>query len=463
MTVEELQELLSKPPTETVNGLQISSYPNLPKWSDLVVQYNPMRHKIMDVAIYPELLDDNQVDDFKRTPLGLQKLAVNRVAQSMFSVPAKRVYSYDRDDAQMQLAVDLIEEVYRTQNQIDSENINRAKQLNACCQIATVWYTYEEPNVIKEQSSKFKLTHRTYSEKNGYTLYPVLDSYGNILVVSIGYKDSNDVEHLDVYVKGTPNQYLSYVKLEDWKLDTEKSNTNLLVFPVVYAYLEEPVWNGDEGTAIVEQLEELESYSGMYIKTNAVPSFTLDYGEVQGARRSTASESSNNRRRIIEVGKGGAMKDVTWEGAAVSTQNRYNRLRNAFFEQIQVPDMSFSTLIASNTSADNKEFVLADAKAKARDLGGTWEKLFYDELIIVKKFLSIMFPGLSAQMETLSIRSTIQPYSIKTKKENAEYVSLAGGSMSLRTKVSTLGEVDDINEEVENIEAEMNAQSNQLL
>jgi hypothetical protein len=84
MTVEELNDILAKKPTDVVKGLQETSYPDLPKWSDLVKQYDPMQHNIQDTTLYPAKLNDANRDDFKRTSLGLQKLAVSRIAQSMF-------------------------------------------------------------------------------------------------------------------------------------------------------------------------------------------------------------------------------------------------------------------------------------------------------------------------------------------------------------------------------------------
>lgn len=461
MTVEELVEILGKTPEETVKELQVSSF-NIPKWSDLLPQYDPLKHAIMNPTTYPPKLDDNNNDDFKRTPLGLQKLAVSRVAQAMFSVPTERIYNYDKDSDLEQKAVDILEQIYRVHNYIDSENIERAKKLNTSCQIVTIWKVFEQENIIEEEAATLKITHTTYSEIEGYQIFAQVDDNGILLVVSLFYKDINDVEHLDVYVNGEKPQYIAYAKIDKWAIDAEKSNPNLEVFPVVYAYLLEPVWGGKAGTILVEQLEEMESYQGLYIKRNALPTFTMDYGETDG-NESTTEESSSDSRRIIKVGKGGKMLDVTWKGANEAITSRYNRIRNAFFEQVQMPDTSFANMITSNTSAENKELLFADAKAKARDLGGEWEKLFLEELTLLKKMAGIIFPKFATIYEGLSIRSNIRPYSIKSKIENAEYVSLGGDSMSLETKVRILDEVDDIGQEVAAIEGDRGAENNLLL
>lgn len=469
MTIEKLLEILGLPsPAETVKELQNTSYPDLPKWSDLINEYDPMKHSIWDEAKYPPKLNTNQQDEFKRTALGLQKLAVNRIAQSMFSTPTTRKYNYKRDNESAQKAVDIMEEVYRTQNKIDSENIERAKKLNASCQIVTVWNVYERENIIEGETSKLKLAHTTYSPIDGYELYPINDPNGELLVLSIGYKDTDDVEFMAVYINIQDNyEFRLYANIGKWKLaeiEGQQNPAKLEVFPVVYANISEPVWGGEAGTNKVEQLEEMESYQGMYIKRNALPTFTLDYGEVRaGAKDDETEETTEDVRRIIRVGKGGKMTDVTWEGAEAAVTSRYARIRNAFFEEIQVPDTSFANMVASNTSAENKELIFTDAKAKAKDLGGEWESLFYEELKIVMAFVKIMFVSTKAELEMMSVRSVINPYSMRTKKENSEYISTAGGSMSQATKVGILAEVDDINAEVEQIESENSASVNQGL
>lgn len=463
MTQEQLNEILAKSPDDIVSELQKTSY-TIPKWSDLEKQYNPKKHSIWDLTKYPPKKDEKGNDDFKRTALALQKLAVNRVAQSMFSDPVDRKYSAQDMNDNITNAIEMLEELYRIHNYIDSENIERAKSLNKSCQIATVWSVKEKETVIKGEKSKFKLVHNTYSEPEGYKLYPINDSYGELLVLSVGYTDSEKAEHMDVYVGGEKPAYLAIVKsAEGWIVDEELSNRDLGVFPVCYIHLPEPVWGGDDGTNLVEQLEEMESYQGLYIKRNSLPTFTLDYGEIEGKRRATNTEKSSDSRRIIKVGKGGSMKDVTWEGAKEAVDARYERIRNAFFEQIQVPDTSFANMIKSNTSAENKELIFADAKAKARDLGGKWEKFFLDEITIVLGFLKVILPKYAAQLENISVRSVISPYSIRTKKETAEYVSMAGGSMSLETKINLLDEADNVQDEIEKINSENSANANQLI
>lgn len=465
MTKEQLLEILSKDPNTQVKEFSISSY-SLPAWSDLVKDYDPMQHKIFDVTIYPPKLNELGIDDFKRTPLALQKLAVNRIAQSMFSSPVQRQYAYDRKQTAQDEAVKLLEELYRTRNSIDATNIERSKKLNASCQVVTIWNTIEKPMQVGLNQSKFTLKHTVYSEMDGYKLWPIIDDNGDLLVFSIAYKDKSNKDYFITYINAIDTakpKVILYVKESNW-IVVDQYPKELEIFPVLYMNTTEPVWGGQAGTSLVEQLEEMESYQGLYIKRNTLPTFTLDYGDLQpgDVQDTTTTETSNDSRRIIKVGKGGSMKDVTWQGATEAIEARYQRLRNAFFEQIQIPDTSFANMIKSNTSAENKELIFSDARAKAEDLGGEWEKMFFMEMEVVKAFAKIMFPSYSAVLDLISVRSIIKPYNVRTKKENAEYVATAGDAMSMETKVRILDEVDDVEQEVEIIEAGASAQANQL-
>lgn len=463
MTREELQEILDKSPEDILKDLKKSSF-TIPDWTALEKQYNPMKHKIWDKTAYPAKPDEKQNDDFKRTAYGLQELAVSRMSQAMFSRPVTRLYNFDETNESQKKAIDILEQLYRVENFIDSSNLERAVMVNASCQMVTVWKAFEHPLRIENEDSKFILSHSSYSAMEGYEIYVRTDENDVILYVYIAYKDEEDKEKVDIYVNGGINssELHRFEKIGEWDYVKGYPKKDLFPFPVVHTWIKEPVWKGDAGTNLVEGLEEQESYQGMYIKRNSLPTFTLDYGENPGTV-STSEESSSDSRRIIVVGKGGAMKDVTWAGAGDAVESRHLRLRNAFFESAQIPDISFANLLNSNTSAENKTLLFTDSKARAKQLGGAWEKLFHQELKIVLEFAKVMFPKYKEAFNSISVRSEINPYSVNTKKDTAEYISLAGGSMSQSTKVRLLGEVDNVDEEVQRIEAENSVNANQGL
>ena len=467
MTQQELDLILQKPIEDQIKDLSVSSF-TVPKWDDLKKQYNPEEHSIVtNTQKYPPIInEDTGADDMPRITRALQKLAVKRVSQAEFVTPVERVYSYDRKSESQKKAIQIIEELYRTQNEIDAENLERAKQLNASCQVATVWRVYKEKNIIGDLESQYKLAHASYSEMDGYKIYPNVDSNKKLIVISFGYKDSADKEYFDIYVGGLKPRFISYTKGKDgWQLtELEKNPLPLTFFPVVYTNLKEPVWGGESGTKQVETIEETWSYRALYIKKNSAPVFVQDFGDTTGKSKSNAEEKDTDTKRIIPVGKGGSIKAVVWDNNNAITKDQIKDMEASFFDDNQIANIAFSVLINSQTSAENKDVVLTDAKAKAVDLGGEWQKVFNDELNgIVIPFAKVMFPSLSKDFDAISVRSIVKPYSIKTDKENAEFVSVAGSAMSLETKVKKLGQVRDIDVEVEKIQSENSAAANQML
>ena len=462
MTIQELKDILAGQPSEVVPALQKSSY-DLPKWADVAKQYDPLMHEIkVNTKRYPQKFNEFGFDDFKRITLGLQKLAVNRIAQAMFTNPVERMWNNAPDNQREQTAINIIEQLYRVENYSDSENIERCKRWGGSCQFATIWKTYEEPNEIEGEATKLKLTHTTYSEMDGYKLYAQNDENGNLIVLLIMYTDSNNKEHAYVYAKlETPILEVFDNGENGWGLNTELSK-ELSVFPVLYLSTNEPVWGGLPGTMLVEEMEEMLSFQGSYIKKNAAPLFTLDMGDTSGMQNKETTEKADDFRRIIRTGKSGGMRGVTWEGAAEAVKFQYKTLREAYFEQVQMPDISFANMMNGNAlSADSKEMLFADARNKAQDLGGEWGRILYNEMMLILEFAKIMFPGYAKEFAKLRARSVIKPYTIRSKKENAEYVNLAGESMSRTTKIRILGEVDNIEDEVNEIEQEISSQANQ--
>lgn len=467
MTQEQLDNILAQPEiNDIITKLSVVSY-TTPKWDDLKKQYEPTEHAILtDKIRYPIIPNDKGGDDMKRIVRGLQKLAVNRMSQAMGVTPVQRTYSFDRDSEKQGIAVDIIEEIYKVQNAIDTENIERFKKNNASCQVATVWFVKEEQSFSKGVESKYTLSHRSYSEMDGYKIYANVDNNGDLLVISFAYKDQDNTEYFDTYIGGSTPQFISYKKSEGWQLNDQiKENPKKLEFlPVIYAHLDEPVWGGDAGTTQVETIEETLSYRAYYIKKNSIPLATIDYGDTTGMTKGSGKETDEDSRRIIPLGKSGKIDYPVWDTNNGTSESQIKELTNAFFDDNQIPNISFSNLLDSRTSADNKDIMLTDSKSKAIDLGGEWERLFNIELNkIIIPFAKIMFPNYSSEFEQISVRSKLRPFSLKSDKENSEFVANAGTSMSLETKVRTLNKVDDVGSEVDKIQEEQNANANNLL
>ena len=77
--------------------------------------------------------------------------------------------------------------------------MERAKRLYKTCQVLTFWQSYEligETYDVAGLETNRALKANIYSEDKGYKLYPIIDEYGDILAVSVGYTAPDGTEYL---------------------------------------------------------------------------------------------------------------------------------------------------------------------------------------------------------------------------------------------------------------------------
>ena len=454
---------------KVVEQLMVSDIRGIPVWDDLLKEYNPMEHDIIkDTTKYPPSRTKTGADKLPRIPIGLQKLTTKRLAQAMFSQPVTRNYIYGIEKNDTTAIATKCLETLIVGSGLNNINIERAKALNASCQVVTVWRVIPTPKPYKLMGKdvKFKLKAEHYSPLQGNKLYPQLDENGLMNCVSIQseVKTTDDtITYLDTY---TDTKYIRFVKNgEHWTVDITKE---LSFQPCTFIYKTEPGWGGKENTILVDSIESLVSKNAFYIDENAKPNFSVYRGEGKTAKSTkvegedSTGQPQSEARGVYELGKDGFVKEITWEGANAATESQYKNLRNSFFEQTQIPDISFSNLMASHTSADNKEIMFTDVKAKALDEAGEWEAMFMEENDIIKKFASTILPDFAPIYDSTLIETKINPYAVNSKKEIAEYVAGAGSAMSLRTKITLLNEAEDVDEEIQAIKEDQSFDSNNI-
>ena len=185
----EINELLTsnKSDEEKISYLKSSKNVTLPPIELLMQEYDPMKHRVHNQIDRPDKVRANQkVDKVSRIHLALQQLVVRRMTEFMFAIPVKRVYhGQDKSDLHKEFA-QAIEAVYM-RNRIDSRNLERARQLFAGCETATLWSTRESKNKDYGFESTKKLACKTYSPMDGYRLYPYFDESDDLVAMSIEY------------------------------------------------------------------------------------------------------------------------------------------------------------------------------------------------------------------------------------------------------------------------------------
>ena len=90
------------------------------------------------------------------------------------------------------------------------------------------------------------------------------------------------------------------------------------------------------------------------------------------------------------------------------------------------------------------------------DEKGLWTEVLSREMNVIKAFARLMFPSLAGAFDALECDFIITPYSIQDMAERVNIYTSATQKpvMSQRTAIQKLGEVDDVDEEMQRLAEE---------
>ncbi len=441
-------------PQDAVRELMVKSIVVKP-WSELEKEYEPSKHPVMTDPSYRDVMTKKGLVRQCRITLGLQKLAVKRMTELAFGIPVKRVYNAKNDNEKK--AARIMEAIF-SKNKTDSVNIDRGRKFYASCEFATLWYTQQADVNYAGEKSLLKLRCKTYSPMDGAMLYPLFDEYDDLVALSVQY--TRDVNHTAVsyFETYTDNKHIRWIMQgSHWE---EELNENIFIgkIPGVYAYRPEPIWE-DESKNVFEAEWSL-SRNGNYLRKNSRPNWVvfsdepIDFGE--------EDQKDSSARNVLRYPADAKAGYQTWEQAIDSLKFHINTIRQNFFVQLQLPDMSFESMKATPMSGEARKMMFIDGQLKVTDESGTWLDVFYREINVVKAFMKKMYPSLEAAIESLDVEVVITPYNIKDDAEQIQnFTNATGGRaiMARKTAIKKFGEVDDVDAELAMIEEDENRES----
>ena len=95
---------------------------------------------------------------------------------------------------------------------------------------------------------------------------------------------------------------------------------------------------------------------------------------------------------------------------------------------------------------------------KVKDESGRWLEFFDREINVIKAYLKQMLPSdWAADIDALKVKNVITPYTINSDSDNVSLlVNATGGKqiMAQSTAIKKLGLVDDVDSEMQKIQAE---------
>lgn len=285
---------------------------------------------------------------------------------------------------------------------------------------------------------------------NGTKLYPLFDEFDDLIALSIEYSRKKGFVTTTYFETYTADRHIRWSSTgSDWveELDEE---VKLGKIAGVYQYRDEPIWE-DESDNIYEVEWQL-SREGNYLRKNLKPKWVVcTDNEITFGKEKDGDMTS---RDVLKYPKDAQAGYKTWEQAIDSLKFHIETLKQSFFTQLQLPEMSSDAMKSMPMSAESRKMIFIDGQLKVTDESGLWYDTFYRELNVIKAFAKFMFPNLKAAFDSLDVEMLITPYQIQDESEKvARYSDATGGKpvMSQRTAIERLGYVDDVDEELQRI------------
>lgn len=401
--------------SETIDMLKNKSV-SVPSWDKLIKDYEPTMHEIVSdtTTLKDKIRADGQLDKSSRIIIGMEKLHVRRLSEFTFSIPVKRVYHNLEDNKLRKDISKAIESVYKNVR-IDSENLKRATALYASCEIFTVWYAVKKQNRLYGFDSKYKLKCKTFSPMNGVRLYPLLNEMDDMLAMSFEYKKTvkdKEVTFFETYTKDKHYIWKQSDGVGKWEIvltqQTEDGDTAngeeivLMKIPGVYGWRPKPVYDGL--SPIRAEIEYSLSRNSNVIAYNSAPLL-----KVVGATK--GKEDKGESYRVVHCEQGGDVSYVSWSQSVEALKYHVDSMRNMYWMQAQVPDISFDNMKGlGNIGYDARQTLLSDAHLRVGDETGTWIEFFERECNVIKAFLAIMNSAWADEMDNIGVEHIITPY-----------------------------------------------------
>ena len=450
--MDTINEILSLDnPNDVINELKYKTIIVRP-WSELEKEYDKKKHPVYTDKSYQDKVKENKnggsnVVKLSRIALGLQKLAVKRMGELCFGIPVKRIYKPNGD--QEQKAARIIESIFQ-KNKIDSVNLERSKYLYASCEFATIWYTQEQSTEYGGEKTSIKLRCKSYSPMNDTNIYPLFDDYDDMIALSIEYTRKQGNVSVTYFETFTAERHIRWIaKGQGWEVELDEQ-IQIGKIAGVYQWRSEPIWE-DESDNVYEAEWQL-SRQGNYLRKNLEPIWVVFSDE--DITMGKEDNSGTTGRKVMKYPKDARAGYHTWEQAIDNLKYFIETIRQNFFAQLQLPEMSSDAMKSMPMSAESRKMIFIDGQLKVTDESGLWYDTFYREINVVKAFAKKMFPKLEAAIESLQVQVLITPYNITDESERINMYSDATGGkpvMSQRTAVERLGYADNLDEELQRI------------
>lgn len=426
----ELNKILSsgKPIADVIEELKKKTIV-VPKWSDLVTEYDPELHEVVtnEDLRKDKVFKDGKTEPVARVTYGQQKLIAKRMTQMAFSIPVKRNYKTGDDPVKKEQAK-AIEQVYN-KARIDSENIKRMKAYFASCEIATIWYVVQEKNRLYGFDSEFKLKCRSYSPmEEKYSgieqanLFPLLNKYRGMEAMSFSYT-YDGVEYFETYTRD--KHYCWKYENNKWsEVPEETSEIVIRKHPLIYLWRTQSIW--ESTTRNTQEIELTLSRESDIIRKNSAPIIKVK-GKLLGN-----GVASDKAREVYQLEGDGDVAYVTWQQQIEAMKFYINTLKQNTEEELQLPNLSMENVKSLGAiSGEARKTLLTDAHLKVGDEKGDIIEFLDRECNVIKAFLGQMNKAWENSIDDLEVEHIITPFIQNDEASEIDKLSKATGGKAI--------------------------------
>jgi len=462
--IDQILNLEERDATQIMADLKKKTITILPWSGALEKEYNPKLHPVMTDKTYLDKVRPNGagIDKACRITLDLQRLATKRMTEMMFAIPVNREYNIKREDQKGQEIKAVIESIYEKIG-IDSLNIERGNKVFSSCECFTLMYLVEKPTKYGDHKSNYKLKCKTYSPKDGDSLYPLFDEYDDMIAMSIAYTRTEGTKTINYFDTYTDKRHIRWTDSGSsgvYEVDTDEDIV-LAKIPGTYIYRSTPIWE-DRSDNIFE-MEWTLSRNGNYLKKNSKPVFAIFTNK--DVKVGQEKDADNEWRTVQQYPENGKAQYITWEQAIDTLKFHIQTIRQDFFTSLQLPDLSYENMKTTPMSGESRKQLFVDCKLKVGDEKGSWIKALSREFNIIKAYIPLMFPEIKeADVEDIIAKQVITAYAIGDETEKLDNIIKKTGGKQIQSRRAAMEEagIKDVDEQMKEIEAE-DQQENQKM
>lgn len=442
---------------------RLSTQPQ-PSVADSRDEIDPSEHKITKESYRPNKKVTRDVPDGKggsktqtkieqvaRISLSLQKLIVKRAVAFLFGNEPL----LDTDE-EFTPVIEILSKVFRD-CKINTINRKTAREVMTFQEAAEWWWVDQskEPNSRYGFETKNRIRCQIFSPNNGDVLYPYFDDSNDLIAFSREFSvtDSNNAE-TSYFETWTADFHYRWQKTENnFELCENFPRKNMIhKIPIVYAYQSKTEWADVQN--LIERLEKLLSN---FADTNDYHASPLLFAK--GTITGFATKGENGK---LLKGEGDAsVQYVSWSQAPESVKTEVQMLLQMIYTLTQTPDISFESVKGMGAiSGTALRLLFSDAHLKVQEKSEVFDEFLQRRINIILAYLAtfnISDNNFTELCKKAVVTAEIQPYMLEDDTTKISQLMTATGNkaiMSRKTAVKTLGWVKDVEQEIENIDAD---------